>query len=267
MSKILSIVFIAFTLCEFYCFAELNNTVNFQWRKMENKAFCTKEKLEYSVHFGVLNIGDAILEVKNIEDYNGRQIYHLVSEMKSNSFSEKFYKIRSIEESWMDTESLCSLKYVRYQERPDRSEHKTANFDQINRKFSFIEINPQTNGVEKDVKGEIPEFVNDSLSVIYFIRTLPLEIDKEYSIYTHADDKNYLSKLVVKKKEKVKTSTGEFNCFVTESLAIDISEKKPVSTSKLFMWLTDDERKIPVLMKTKLYFGTITMKLKKISKN
>jgi hypothetical protein len=63
----------------------------------------------------------------------------------------------------------------------------------------------------------------------------------------------------VLKKERIKTVLGEVNTILINPLLKNegIFERK----GAIFIWLTDDERRIPVKMKTKVAIGSITATL------
>ncbi len=64
------------------------------------------------------------------------------------------------------------------------------------------------------------------------------------------------------KKERVKVDAGEFDCVVVDPILRATGLFK--SKGRLLVWLTDDERKLPVQMKSKIFIGYITAELKEI---
>lgn len=235
-----------------------------QWRKAENNAFKVNEKFEFTVTFGMADLGTASMEVKEISELAGRKTYHLIQTLNSNSFFDKIYKIRTWDESWMDTESLCSLRYIKhYREGPD-SEDKQTVFDQENRKFRYTVTNMITGNVSRDEKGDIPAFINDALSSLYFIRTLPLEKGRDFIFDTQSDEKIYSFKIKVLRKETVKVSAGKFTCNVVEPTLY--KGDTVASKGTLLIWMSDDSSKTIVMMKSKINIGFITIKLKQATK-
>jgi hypothetical protein len=67
----------------------------------------------------------------------------------------------------------------------------------------------------------------------------------------------------VLRRETVRTPAGAFHCVVVEpgmrEEGIFIQKGR-----KLQIWLTDDERKVPVLMRVEVFFGHVTAELSKM---
>jgi hypothetical protein len=105
-------------------------------------------------------------------------------------------------------------------------------------------------------------FVQDALSSLYYIRTQKFEIGKPILIDNHTDRKNYPLQVNVLKKEKIEVSAGKFDCFVIEPVmrAEGIFRAK----GRIWIWISDDQYKIPVQMKTEVFFlGSISAQLNK----
>jgi hypothetical protein len=75
----------------------------------------------------------------------------------------------------------------------------------------------------------------------------------------HTDKKNYPLEVKVLKKERVEVDAGTFDCLVVQPIlqAAGVFEQKGTLT----VWLTDDQKKMPVLMKSKVVIGSITTEL------
>jgi len=99
----------------------------------------------------------------------------------------------------------------------------------------------------------------DAYSSFYYVRTLPLTVGK--SVYVSVLDNKRLWNVEVQvlKKEKLDTIFGEVNTILIKPLikSEGIFERK----GEIFIWLTDDARRIPVRMKTKVAIGSVTATL------
>ena len=100
---------------------------------------------------------------------------------------------------------------------------------------------------------------------MYYIRTQELIPGQDVFIDNHTSKKNFPLKLKVLKKERVKVPAGEFDCVVVEPVmrAEGIFKAK----GRIWVWLTDDQYKMPVLMKTEVFFlGSISAQLKEFGR-
>jgi Protein of unknown function (DUF3108) len=99
----------------------------------------------------------------------------------------------------------------------------------------------------------------DAYSSFYYVRTLPLTIGK--SVYVSILDNKELWNVEVQvlRKEKLDTIFGEVNTILIKPLikSEGIFERK----GEIFIWLTDDARRIPVKMQTKVMIGSVTATL------
>jgi len=251
-----------------YCVADelsTNNTTGAHqkliWPKIENKAFKAGELLNYYVEFGPIKVGKAKLHVKEIVNFNGRNAYHIIAYSESFPFFDIFYKVRNVDESLTDVESFASLKYEKHQRETNYIRDVVIVFDHINKKFYLTEKKGSKPEVKKE--GEIPQFVTDVLSALYYVRTLQLKIGEEYFINSHSDEISYPIKVIVWRKEKIETVCGKFDCIVIEPIVLP-SAGLFKAKGRLWIWLTDDDYKIPVLMKSKLIIGSIVAELQQL---
>ena len=105
-------------------------------------------------------------------------------------------------------------------------------------------------------------FVLDILAAFYYVRTQKLQEGE--SIYLTNHEKKKVNKLEVRvyKKETVEVEAGKFECLVVEPLLFGEGIFK--QKGRLKVWLTNDQYKIPVQMKSKVIVGSITTELTKI---
>lgn len=218
-------------------------------RAAPNFSFGVGEKLFYTVRYGPVAAGTASMEVVEIVRYKGNKCFRIVSKAKSNKFFSVFYKVDDKAESWMDVYGLYSWHFEKHLREGGYTADRYIDFDQEN--------HLAVNGNDTI---PVPEFVQDVLSSLYFVRTLNLKVDNSVFIDNHADRKNYPLEVKVLRKEEVEVPAGRFNCLVVEPILKATSLFK--QTGKLTVWLTDDQYKIPVLMKSKVAVGSISTELK-----
>lgn len=213
--------------------------------------FGAGEKLVFSVQYGLITAGEATLEVRNIANIGGRPCYRIVSDARTNDFFSKFYQVRDRYESCMDTTELYTLRYEKHLREGKFKRDETVDFDQTAHRAKY-----------KDKSVPIPPRTQDVLSALYYVRTLPLEVGQSISIANHTDRKNYPLLVKVHGREHIKVDAGEFDCLVVEP----ILRGPGVFTQKgrLTVWLTDDERRMPVLMKSKVLVGSISVVLQQV---
>lgn len=229
-----------------------SSTTPFCWRQMEGK-LPLNEELIFDVSWKFIKVGQGTLEIRGTEEINGRTTYHIYSQANSAKFFDNFFKVRDTNESWIDTESLCSLRYATNIYEGGWEKFEQLDFDHENKKYVRND-----NGTLK--YGETVRYVQDVLSSFYLLRTLDLEVGKEYIFDAHSGSDTWPLKTKVIGKEKVEVEAGTFDCFILEpSLREDAGIFK--AKGKLKVWVTADDKKMPVKMKSKIPVGSISAEL------
>jgi hypothetical protein len=207
------------------------------------------EYLRYTVQYGVIKAGRAYLEVPEVKDFNGREVYTLVARAESNGFFSTMYKVRNRIESYWDKDGLFSW---RYSENRREGGYKTKNsitFDYTDHQAKY----------EDGRTFPIPAQVQDALSSFYYTRTQPLPIGGSIVFDYHASRKSLPLEVRVIGRERIKVPAGTFECIAIEPVlkAGGIFKNK----GRLVIWITNDDRRIPVLMRSKVMIGSISVVL------
>lgn len=227
-------------------------------------AFSEGEDLTFAIKWGVVTGGYSTLSVQGIEPFAGEPAYHIVSEAHSTGIVDTFYHVEDRNDAWMGALSPRSLRYEKRISEGKYKVHETVDYDHQNNRFKMEEVRFDKNTHEVK-EGDIPPNVLDIFSSLYYIRTLPLEVGKSYTIDVHSGKKTWPLVVHVKKREKIKVKAGKFDCFRVEPVlrepGIFISKGK-----KLEVWMTADERHMPVLMRSEVFIGHVSAELVKQKK-
>ena len=86
-----------------------------------------------------------------------------------------------------------------------------------------------------------------------------MEVGKVLSIDTYSDGKLYPLKVLIHRREEIRVPAGRFNCIVVEPML----EGEGIfnQTGRITIWLTDDDRRIPVRVRSKVFVGSISIRL------
>jgi hypothetical protein len=219
-------------------------------RVVANHAFGVGERFEFSVGYGMIKAGTAVMEIPEIVKFNGKRCYHIVSTAKSNKFFSVFFKVDDKVESFMDVHELYSHRYDKHLMEGKFRADVSMIFDQENH-LAIYNDSQDTFSVSA--------YVQDVLSAFYFVRTQDLKVGRSIFVDNHTDKKNYPLEVKVLRKERIKVPAGTFDCVVVKPIlkASGIFQQK----GSLTVWLTDDEIKMPVLMKSKVVIGSISTEL------
>lgn len=221
--------------------------------QVSSPVFAPGERLVYDITFLGARGGKAVLEVLEKTRMKGREVYRIVSTAQSNDFVSLFYPVDDRIESYMDIEGLYSHYIMIKQQQGKRKREKTIDFDQVRHRAVQIKQN-------KEAVFEIPPKVQDSLSSLYFYRTKPpVEIGESTYIDVHESEKNWQLEIRALAREEVSTPVGKFNTIKVQALVR--YEGLFMEKGDVFIWFTDDYKRIPVMMTSKIKVGTITATL------
>jgi hypothetical protein len=228
-----------------------------------NYAFGFGEVLKFKIRYGFIKAGTAEMKVMAKIDSTQRPMYHIQSTARSISSFDWIYKVDDEVNSFVDFKGFYPLRFEK--KLREGSYHADLFVDYFHKdslaKVLFIR---HKKGKEpKSFKVKIPPFAKDILSSFYYIRTQDLKVGESIYLTNHEKDKVFDLEVKVHKKETVKVDAGKFRCLVVEPMLKD-SEAIFKQKGRLTIWLTDDNRKIPVLMKSKIIVGSITTELVEI---
>ena len=205
------------------------------------------ERSQYEVRFGKLKVGSGSIEVVQLDNVRGREAWHTRFRVSGGTF---FYKVNDVLESWFDARTLASLRFVKDQEE-GRSDREVR-----------YEIFPERTAYQEVGEPEQPSVAQplDDGSFLFFVRTLPLKVGEVYELHRYFKPDRNPVRIRVLRREKVKVPAGTFDAIVVQP---SFKTKGIFSEiGKAEVWLSDDERRVVLQMKSSLSFGSLNMYLK-----
>jgi hypothetical protein len=182
----------------------------------------------------------------------GEDQYRITSVAKSSGSLSRFFKVRDEIETNVARSDFSTLRYVKHlDERGDKMEEVTT-----------IEGGVASRKRKKIRKTPVPRPVFDPISVIYYFRTLELAPGKSYEMDLISDGKLYTVHARVVRREAVQTPAGTFNTLLVEPQMASGGVQRE---ERLFIWYSDDERHLPVRIRTEVKFGSVTATLKSVT--
>jgi hypothetical protein len=221
--------------------------------KVALSAFKLGEKLEYKLHYGIVNAGIIKLEVKpEVKSANGRDIIHVVGDGYSTGSFDWFFKVRDRYETYLDKDALVPWLFVRRVREGGYKLDQNYKFNQFTKKVDNGE------GTSFDIK----ENTHDMISAFYAARNLDFTNAKEndvFSVNSFVDDENFTVKIRYVGKDVINTDLGKFSCLKFRPLVQRGRVFK--QEEDLNVWITDDKNHIPLRAQAKILVGSIKMDL------
>lgn len=216
-----------------------------------NEAFKEGEILTYRLHYGIIDAGVAVLEVKpDVMDVAGRKVYHIVGNGYSKGSFDWFFRVRDRYETYLDKDAMLPWMFVR---RVNEGGYI------INEDYKF---NHYTNKVDVGLedKVDVPQGTQDMISAFYAARNLDLSNAKEGDVFTInsiVDKELFPLKIRYVGKEKIDCELGTFNCVKFRPIV----QKGRVFKKEedLNVWITDDKNHVPLRAQAKLMVGSVKL--------
>ena len=221
-------------------------------RYVENTAFGFGERLEYDVGYKFISAGTAVFQIQR-DPYTvkNRPCYKVSFDVRSHKSLEFIYKVRDSYTTWLDIDGIFPWQFTQRTREKNFSKDFKAVFDQINHSARTTE------GTY-----EIPPFVHDIVSAFYYVRTQDLKSARAGDVIrlkNFHDRETHNLAVKILGREEVEVDAGTFRTVVIEPV---IESGSPFGfNGRLVMWMSDDDRKIPIKVSTHIPIGTIDAEL------
>lgn len=221
-------------------------------RTLNHNAFRPGEVLKFRIHYGFMDAGEAILEVKpELKNFGNRDCYHVVGTGRSVGAFDWFFKVRDRYESVIDKDAMLPWLFIR----------------RVNEGGYIINQNVSFNHYSDSAKSEkatisIPENTQDLVSAFYYARTIDFSNAKEGDIFPingYLDDAIFPMNIKYIGKEEIKTKMGTFRCIKFRPMLVEGRVFK--DNEDMTVWVSDDPNRIPVRVQTDILVGSIKMDL------
>jgi hypothetical protein len=213
--------------------------------------FAVGEKLTYTAKLGMISLGSGTLEVAGKDSIRGHETFRFRFRLQGKTV---FYSLDDLLESWVGVGDFTSRRFVQDFVENNKPKHRT------------YEIYPDSGffrELGKDKTEPTPPDPLDDAAFFYFVRITPLEVGKKYVYQRYfKKDKNPVTIDVVKREKMDLPDGSEVNCLVLRPVIDTPGMFSKRSDTRI--WLTDDARRLPVQIRTKFPFGTITLRLKEM---
>jgi hypothetical protein len=216
-----------------------------------NTAFKAGEVLTYRMHYGPLNAGGAVLEVKpDILSISGREVYHIVCTGFTTGSADWFFKVRDRYETYMDKDALLPWMFVR---RVDEGGYKFSQDYMFNHYTRKVDVG-------NNEKFDFPAGVQDMVSAFYSARNLDLSNARPGDTYTlncFLDKEVWPLKIKFIEREVIQTDIGKYRCLKFRPIVQQGRVFK--KEEDLNVWISDDPNHIVMRAKADVIIGSVKM--------
>jgi hypothetical protein len=227
-------------------------------------ALPAREMLDYTVEWRLVTAGKARL-VWGATPHHSNPGWQADLHLESTGLVSKLFKVNNDYVANLESD-LCSSGSHLKSEEGTRHKETSVTFNRDARKAEYLEKDLDKKAVVNAHEIEIPACVHDVLGGLYTLRTLNLPLGQTTQVAVSDGKKSVMARVQAQQREEIKTPAGTFKTIRYEAFLFnDVLYRR---YGHLYIWLTDDARKLPVQIRVRLQLtiGTITLQLEKEEK-
>jgi hypothetical protein len=222
-----------------------------------------KEVLSYNVEWRLVEAGKAKL-IWSASSQASRPGWQVNLHLESAGLVSKLYRVNDDYTADLNGDFCVQNTHVQAHEG-GRQRETTVHFDPAAGKANYLERDLIKHGA-LTLETDIPACVHDVIGGLFFLRTRNFELGRSIEIPGSDGKKSISAKVEAQQREQIKVPAGTFQTVRYEAFLFNgMLYRRP---GHLYVWLTDDSRKLPVRIQVRLQFtiGTITFELEKEEK-
>ncbi len=225
--------------------------------QLARPAFASPERLHYSISWVGIPVGESTLTSQGIVDEGAGMIYHFASTANSNHVLRLLYPVKTKIDSVVDPEHFVPIRYTMKGRQGFQTRTRELRFDQVN------------HAVELIMDGQSRTYptvaaVQDPLSALYYYRlTATMQPGEVVRIPVH--DRKRPKEIIVTAGpvERVVTDAGTF-----QAVRLKIKQEEEgifLHEGDITVWITTDDRRLPVRLEGRVTIGTVAAELEDYS--
>jgi hypothetical protein len=250
-------------------FAQVHGFASATTVKKPAEVFPEGETLVYEVRWDppgwmfflpTISAGEMTAQFQNHGEHEGKPAYKITLRAVSSGFLPKLTGI-SVDDSFesiVDASEFCSRQMTKKLREGKRQRDVFLTFNRERGKGHYVAYDvsksPPVRLKDDEVKN-VPNCVQDILSAIYATRLKELKLGDKYPLTLSDDGEVKQLEVNVKNKEPVDAVAGRFPTLRLETISVSGALFKEGGT--FLVWLSDDERKLPVKFEAKVKLGKV----------
>ena len=223
---------------------------------MAGFSFPVKETLSFDVDWRVFTAGTAVFHLEQVPG----GAMKITATADTAGATNMLFPVVDKFQAGLDTKTGCSTGFSKQLQEGPRKVNSELTFDYNTGKQTQFEKN-MVKGTSKTLTASIPACVTDSLSAIFYAASQPLVVGQNVRFPLADSMRTVTVVMKVEAKEEIKTPAGTFQTIRVEPTAEEGIVK---NRGNIWIWYTDDARHLPVQIRARLFFGTITFHLKSV---
>ena len=215
-------------------------------------AFPQRQTLTYSVDWRVFPAGTAVLHFEATGDRE-----RITANADTVGAINLLFHVGDKFQSTFDRNTGCTYEFDKQTVEGRRKIDSTLKLDYAAAK-SILDEKNQVTGQTKHLEVPISGCLTDLLTGVFYASSQPMELGKSFVLPVVDAMHTVPVTMKVEGREEIKTTLGTFKTLRVQPTA---SAGVVKNRGNIWIWYTDDDRHLPVQMRARLFWGTITFRL------
>lgn len=190
-----------------------------------------------------------------------RDAIHFRALFKTSKFYKYIYEADDMVETYVSSEKFLPIKYSLVQRESNKDVDDLQLFDQEDKKtYLFYKRLKKKNNEVRNIEKEayIPEYYQDFMSTLFFVRGLPLKKGDVYKFPVFTRGKFWRLTVTVSSVDDSVKALGVWKKAIRlDTVALPPKSDKKKQKSTISFWYSNDADRIFLKLKAKLKFGAI----------
>lgn len=244
---------------------DLEDGTGFVGRRPLVDPFRVGEKVVHDVSYFKLSAGELTMQVGPYAMVNGKKAYNFITAIETYpKFSSLVYAVQDKAVTLLDFDTLVPRVFTLHVKETGQIKEARSIFDFDTLRATYWEkkVTEKNGAEEKKLDWEILPYSQNVFSAIFYMRLFKWEAGKEYSFRVADDGENIVFKGKAVRREVLETDVGTFPTVVVKPEITVKGVFKPMGD--IFIWLTDDDRRLVLRIESKIKIGTLVSEVVRI---
>lgn len=244
---------------------DLEDSAGFAGRRPIKDPFRVGEEVDLAITYLRMTAGHLKIKVMPFVEVNGEKAYHFQIRAKTNEFFSKFYATDDYADTYLNYQTLLPYNMETHVRESKQLKEIRSFIDHDKLKADYWEkkVTKEHGEESKKLQWDILPYTQNVISAAFYARVFQMIPGQTFKFRLTDEGKNMVFRGHVLRKEKLSTAIGEFNTIVIKPDFEIEGVFKPVG--EIYMWLTDDDRRMIIRIESAIRIGTLVGKLHSIT--
>jgi hypothetical protein len=214
--------------------------------------FPQKQTLTYTVDWRVFPAGTAVIHFEQSGDRE-----RIAASADTSGAINMLFHVADNFQSDFDRDKGCTYDFNKQTVEGRRQNNSTLHLDYPDSK-SILDEKNMVNGQTRHIEAPVRSCLTDLLTGVFYAASQPMVVGHSFVMPVVDAQRTVPVTMKVEGREEIKTTLGTFKTIRVQPTA-DAGVVK--NRGNIWIWYTDDDRHLPVQMRARLFWGTITFRL------